>query len=145
MISKIYIRLFVWGFLLLQIACANQVMSRGHHSNCEIEDVQMIRDVLYFGRNKPTGDTVSDKEWQNFLDQVVTPKFPEGLTVVSARGQWKGQSNLVETEESEIVILFHSANEVSFKAVAELAQEYKRRFRQEAVLRERTAVCSRFY
>jgi hypothetical protein len=104
----------------------------------------MVRDVVYFGRNRPDGGIVSDAEWQAFLNEVVTPRFPAGLTVVDAVGQWKGATGVVEQERSEIVTLMHDGGPGARTAVAELAAEYKRRFRQEAVLRERTRTCARF-
>jgi hypothetical protein len=112
--------------------------------SCAIGDTALVRDVLYFGRNRPGGGTVTDGEWQSFLDQVLTPRFPAGLTVVAATGQWKGKSGLVEQERSEVVTVFHSGDEAARRAVMEAVVEYKRRFRQEAVLRERMPTCARF-
>jgi hypothetical protein len=112
--------------------------------SCAIGDTALVRDVLYFGRNRPVGGAVTDVEWQSFLDQVLTPRFPAGLTVVAATGQWKGKSGLVEQERSEVVTVFHSGDEAARRAVMEAVMEYKRRFRQEAVLRERMPTCARF-
>jgi hypothetical protein len=75
---------------------------------------------------------------------VLTPRFPAGLTVVAATGQWKGKSGLVEQERSEVGTGFHSGDEAARQAVMEAVVEYKRRFRQEAVLRERMPTCARF-
>ena len=111
---------------------------------CASGDTALVRDVVYFGRNRPDGGTVSDAEWQGFLDEVVTPSFPNGFTVVEATGQWKGQSGMVERERSEIVTVLHTGSEADRLAVAAVAGEYKRRFRQEAVLRERTTTCAHF-
>jgi hypothetical protein len=111
---------------------------------CARGDTALVRDVVYFGRNRPSGGSVSDAEWQEFLNQVVTPRFPAGLTVVEATGQWKGPSGVVEQERSEIVTLLHGGDETARRSVEEIATEYKRRFRQEAVLRERTPTCARF-
>jgi hypothetical protein len=111
---------------------------------CALGDTALVRDIVYFGRNRPGGGSVSDTEWQGFLNEVVTPRFPAGLTVVQATGQWKGQSGVVEQERSEIVTLLHAGDEGARRSVAEIAAEYKRRFQQEAVLRERTSTCARF-
>jgi hypothetical protein len=111
---------------------------------CALGDTALVRDIVYFGRNRPSGGSVSDTEWQGFLNEVVTPRFPAGLTVVQATGQWKGQSGVVEQERSEIVTLLHAGDEGARRSVAEIAAEYKRRFQQEAVLRERTSTCARF-
>jgi hypothetical protein len=113
-------------------------------SACATGDTGMVREVLYFGRNRPDGGTVSDTEWRAFLDDVVTPRFPAGLTVVDATGQWKGESGVVEQERSEIVTLLHDGGPAARQHVGEVTAEYKRRFHQEAVLRERMATCARF-
>jgi Protein of unknown function (DUF3574) len=111
---------------------------------CARGDTALVRDIVYFGRNRPGGGSVSDAEWQGFLNEVVTPRFPAGLTVVQATGQWRGQSGVVEQERSEIVTLLHAGDEAARRSVEAIAGEYKRRFQQEAVLRERTPTCARF-
>jgi hypothetical protein len=103
-----------------------------------------VREVIYFGRNRPGGGTVSDADWRQFLDEVFTPRFPAGLTIVEATGQWRGRSGVVEREASEVVTLLHSGNDAALRALGEVVGEYKRRFQQEAVLRERAPTCARF-
>jgi Protein of unknown function (DUF3574) len=49
---------------------------------------------LYFGLG-PADDPakgVSEGEWRTFLDQEVTPRFPDGLSVVDVYGQWQGKN-----------------------------------------------------
>ena len=141
----------VWVWTIA--GCASQAAPRAEPGpvapvwaapGCALGDTALVRDVIYFGRNRPDGGTVSDGEWQQFLNEAVTPKFPAGLTVVEATGQWRGQSGVVEQERSEIVTVFHAGDEAARQAVADVASEYKRRFRQEAVLRERSPTCARF-
>ncbi len=112
--------------------------------SCELGDSALVRDVVYFGRNKPVGGSVSDAEWQSFLTEVVTPRFPDGLTVVEGTGQWKGKNGVVERERSEVVTLLHNGKRAKRQAVVELIAEYKRRFQQEAVLHERMGTCAHF-
>jgi hypothetical protein len=133
------------GILAMAAACTAQP-SPGPVpvAACARGDTALVRDVVYFGRTRPSGGSVSDAEWQGFLNEVVTPRFPAGLTVVEATGQWKGQRGVVEQEHSEIVTLLHSGDDTARRSVAEIAAEYKRRFQQEAVLRERTPTCARF-
>jgi Protein of unknown function (DUF3574) len=113
-------------------------------ASCETGDAPLVRDVVYFGRNRPDGGIVTDVEWQRFLDEVVTPRFPAGLTVLSASGQWRGEKGAVEREQAQVLTVLHSGDEAARRAVAEVAGEYKRRFAQEAVLRERMTACTRF-
>jgi uncharacterized protein DUF3574 len=113
-------------------------------TSCALGDTALVRDVVYFGRNRPGGGSVSDADWKSFLDEIVTPRFPAGLTVIEATGQWQGRSGVVEQERSEVVMLLHAGDEAGRQAVAEIAANYKRRFDQESVLRERMPTCARF-
>ena len=136
---------FMIGAVVVMAACAGRASPTTTPSpSCAIGDTALVRDVIYFGRNRPGGGIVTDEEWQSFLDQVLTPRFPAGLTVVAATGQWKGKSGLVEQERSEVVTVLHSGDEAARRAVMEVVVEYKRRFRQETVLRERMPTCARF-
>jgi hypothetical protein len=51
----------------------------------------------------------------------------------------------VESERTEVVTLLHAADSASQRAIEEIAMEYKRRFDQEAVLRERLSACTRLF
>lgn len=104
------------------------------------------RDTLYFGRAIPAGGQVSDAEWGAFLDENVTPAFPQGLTVIDATGQWSGVQGVqggVVRERSKIVVLVHPRSEKDDAAITRIVGTYRLRFAQEAVLQERQAVCVR--
>src|SRR5262245_20034140 len=46
-----------------------------------------IRTELYFGTAKPDG-VVTDEEFHLFLDTEITPRFPDGLTLLKGDGQF---------------------------------------------------------
>jgi len=102
-----------------------------------------VQDTLYFGTAKPDG-TVTPEQWSEFLEKVVTPRFPQGLTVTEAHGQWQMQSGSIERERSYVVQIMHPDTPQSDTAVREIARTYKQQFRQEAVLRTRSPVCMAF-
>ena len=54
---------------------------------CGTLSAAKIRTTLYFGLSRPKG-SVSELEWQVFLRDEVTRRFPDGLTVWQAEGQW---------------------------------------------------------
>jgi Protein of unknown function (DUF3574) len=98
---------------------------------------QFIRTELYFGRNKPDGTEVSQKEFDKFLSGFVTERFPDGLTVLKGNGQFLNSEGDVERERSVVLILLYpvaARNEKSIK-IEEIREEYKTRFRQQSVLR----------
>jgi hypothetical protein len=103
-----------------------------------------VSDRLYFGRSMPGGATVAEGEWRAFVEQVVTPRFPDGLTMWHAEGQWRDQSGAIVREASFVLELIHPDHPDSDTAVREIADEYKRRFHQQSVMRVRTRVEASF-
>ena len=91
-------------------------------------------DRLFFGRNIPSGGTVSDAEWATFLAEVATPRLPH-FAVMRSEGQWRLADGEVEHEASFVLQIDHPAGEPSDSTFEAIAQEYRRRFRQEAVIR----------
>jgi Protein of unknown function (DUF3574) len=94
------------------------------------------RTELYFGSDKHDGTTVSEAEFMQFVDQEVTPRFPDGLTVLTGYGQFFDAEGVIEKERSMILILFYPlTNFDAGKRIQEIRDTYKRLFRQESVLR----------
>ena len=89
----------------------------------EVQD----RDTLYFGTNRP-GGVVSGGEWQLFVDEVITPRFP-GFTEWDAQGHWKS-----DREFTHVVEIVHPDRGANDAKIHEIIEEYKRRFQQESVL-----------
>lgn len=95
------------------------------------------RTELYFGRSIPNGGIVSDEQWEEFLLQTVTPRFPDGFTVFDARGQYRQQDGQVAKEPTKVLIFLYSAKArtASRRKIEEIRRAYVRQFRQESVLR----------
>lgn len=110
---------------------------------CPAGAERRMRDALYLGTATPDG-TVSAAEWDAFLRDIVTPRFPDGLTVVGAAGQWRGADGVVVREASYVLELVHAGDAASERAVREIAAAYKARFRQEAVMRATSPACVAF-
>lgn len=123
-------------FLLsLPIGCgATKAMECGRDGRAAIQE------VLYFGTQMPSG-YVMQEEWTQFLAEVVTPRFPEGLSSWSASGQWRSASGQIVREPSYVVSLIHPDDPTAHRAIQEITTAYKTRFQQEAVLRTRASTC----
>jgi Protein of unknown function (DUF3574) len=111
---------------------------------CGADERPMLRETLYFGRNRPGGSTVSDTEWRAFVDDAIVSRFPDGFTVVDAEGHWRSGDGAIEREVSQVVIVLHADDAASDAAVGAIVADYKRQFAQEAVLRERSPSCAKF-
>ena len=81
------------------------------------------------------GGMVSEEDWNRFVQNEITPRFPAGLTVVNAYGQWRGASGNVESEPSHLVIIFHVDDSQSNSRLEEIRSRYCAEFKQESVLR----------
>lgn len=98
---------------------------------------KFIRTELYFGRSKPDGSTVTDEEWDKFLTGVVTPRFPDGFTVLEGYGQFRDASGKIVKEKSLVLVLFYSSKlrKPTSQKIDEIRAAYKKEFEQESVLR----------
>ena len=100
----------------------------------------MTKAELYFGRAMPGGE-VSDSDWQRFADEEITPRFPDGLTIEDASGQWKGAAGPERERAKHVVIVVPGDASAKLDAIR---AAYKARFHQEAVLRFETRGCGSF-
>ncbi|HTE47556.1 MAG TPA: DUF3574 domain-containing protein [Gemmatimonadaceae bacterium] len=108
-------------------------------------DQVVLVDRLLFGRSIPGGGYVSDSAWISFLRDVVTPSFPSGFTVWRADGQWIDPRGALVGEPVMIVEVLHPRNELADSVFARVANEYRTRFRQDAVLRTTIDARTRLY
>ncbi len=107
-----------------------------------------IRTELYFGTTIPNdGGDVSDAEWNAFLDEEITPRFPDGLTVLEGYGQFLNSRGVIAEEDSIVLIIFYPGEfvEDSSAAIEEIRDAYETAFQQESVLRvDSEPVCVSF-
>ncbi len=72
--------------------------------------------------------------WEQFAAEEITPRFPEGFTVVEAAGQWQNSEGIIGREESRVLVLLTPNDPATRQAVQTVADAFKARFQQEAVL-----------
>ena len=104
-----------------------------------------VSDRLFFGRAIPTGGEVTEAQWAAFVEEMITPRFPNGFTIYRGDGHWKGDDGASVNEKTCIVELTHPLDDASEHAIDEIAATYRKRFAQDAVLRVRTPVAMKFY
>lgn len=94
------------------------------------------RTELYFGSEKPDGSEVTEKEFEQFVDEEVTPSFPDGLTLLTGEGQFRDSSGDIVEEPSHVLILLHPPDDTEANGeIEEIREDYKSDFEQESVLR----------
>jgi hypothetical protein len=88
----------------------------------------IVADLL-FGRSH-----VSEAGWSRFLAAEVTPRFPDGFTVLDGSGQWRALGGTkIARERSKVVMIAMppgADNDAKLQAVIDA---YKTRFKQQSV------------
>lgn len=135
-------RFNIFLFLIVLSGCHASKLEQ--YSLCPNGHNSYIKNTLYFGLAIPSGGTVSKKSFTEFLKREVTPIFPEGFTVLEARGQWRGNDGKIVEEPSKALVFLSPASESKDSALLEIIEKYRKKFKQEAVLWERDLSCVKF-
>lgn len=105
----------------------------------------MVETQLYFGMSKPSGALVSEREWQAFVAAEITPKFPEGFSVLDGAGFWRdAKTQKTISEKSKVVVRMHAAGSGANAEIGAIVTAYKTQFQQDAVMRVDRPVCAQF-
>ncbi len=87
-----------------------------------------------FGRNIGGKLGVTEGRWSQFLEREIAPRFPDGLTVVDAAGQWRdAKTGRLIREPSKMVTVVVVQDAALSEKIEAIADAYKRRFRQDSV------------
>jgi hypothetical protein len=93
---------------------------------------------LYFGlgpADRPE-QGVSEAKWRAFLDREVTPRFPDGLSVVEVYGQWQGAKETVpERLRSKLLIVDYQDSKENRDKVEAIRLAWKKLTGDQSVLR----------
>ena len=89
---------------------------------------------LMFGRNIGARIGVSEDDFSRFVDREIMSRFPSGLTVFNAAGQWRHEaSNKIVREPSKVAQIVLPGRVDDIARLNEIVQAYKTRFKQHSV------------
>ena len=91
---------------------------------------------LVFGRSSdnPAHPSVTEADFTHFLDEEVTPRFPDGLTVIDAQGRWSAPAGPAVHEQSKMVMIVLPGRADDRRKLDQVRDAYKRRYDQQSVL-----------
>ena len=99
---------------------------------------------LFMGRGVDGVELVSDDDWEAFLADTITPRFPDGLSVIDVAGQG-GSGDAVDRERTKMLLVLAPLDDAAaLDRINEIGAEYKQRFSQNSVLRVITEACVAF-
>lgn len=99
---------------------------------------------LVFGRVSSEGPGVSEADFAHFLDQEVSPRFPDGLTIVDAQGRWTPPAGSAIHEPSKMVMIVLRGLPDDLAQLDAIREAYKRRYHQQSVLLMTRSACVSF-
>ena len=99
---------------------------------------------LVFGRNEGARLAVSEDDWRRFIDEEVTPRFPDGLSVMDVQGQWRAPGGALVREPSKIIYLVLDGGPDDPAKITHIRDSYKTRFHQKSVLLVSQKACVSF-
>jgi hypothetical protein len=115
-----------------------------HPQICPQGQTRATTAELVFGRNVGPALAVSDQDWRRFIDEDVTPRFPDGFSVIDGQGQWRGSNGAIVHEPSKVLFLVLDGGPDDPAKIAGIRDAYKRRFHQESVLLVTHAGCASY-
>lgn len=100
-----------------------------------------VRSELYFGAGAEATDgragahAIDEVRWRAFLDAEVTPRFPDGLTVFEAYGQWRyrGEPD-PERQRARVLVILHEDSPQRRADIEAIRLAWKRATGQQSVL-----------
>ena len=97
---------------------------------------------LYFGRETAKGGEVSEADWAKFLADEVTPRFPDGLSVLDVAGQARDPSGRIARERTKLLVVVLFDAPAHLPKVQAIVDAYNKHWGQHGVFRTEHAVCA---
>ena len=124
---------FVRPFLAIVLTSAFVGGAQAQSGECRTGKPQQVAELM-FGRKIGDRIAVSEAAWARFVDREITPRFPDGLSIIDARGQWRDTArNKIVREPSKLVQIVLPGKAEDDQRLAEIADAYKKKFQQQSV------------
>jgi hypothetical protein len=120
--------------VVLLAAGSGYLLAQEPAAACQGKQQPKLTAELMFGRDIGHRIGVSEAAWAGFLAGEVTPRFPDGLTVVDAVGQWRDpDSGRIVREPSKLVVIVLPGKADDQARLDAVVRAYKRQFHQQSV------------
>lgn len=101
-------------------------------SACPAGQAQLRTAQLFLSAKPPV--RISDSDIRKFVDAEVTPRFPDGVTVVDGGGQWRGDENRLIREAAKVVMIVLPERGDPARRVEAVRSAYRTKFHQDSVV-----------
>jgi hypothetical protein len=118
----------------LNLATAPPVVAQTAEPSCSGALHPRLVAELLFGRDVGRRIGVSESAWSRFVARELTPRFPDGLTVTDAIGQWRDAASgqIVREPAKKVEIVMPGSGDDQTRLAAAV-KAYKKEFHQRSV------------
>lgn len=101
-------------------------------AGCPAGQSQMRTAQFFLGAKPPA--KLNDRDLRRFVDREVTPRFPDGVTVLEGGGQWKGADNRLMREAAKMVLIVLPDSGDGHARVEAVRTAYRVQFKHDPVV-----------
>jgi hypothetical protein len=135
------LRLALSAVVLLSLAACATMRPQ---ASCPAGQQRLRTAQLFFGHRVADEPKVSEAAFHRFVDEELTPRFPDGLTILDGGGQWRGPENKMIREASKVVLIVLPGRGDAGQQIEAVRTAYKTRFHQDSVLLITQPACVAF-
>lgn len=130
-----------FGGIILTVALALAGCATVQPRPCPVGQERLRTAQLFFAPETDGRSHISDADFRKFADEELTPRFPDGLTILNGGGQWRGSESQLIREASKVVLIVLPTKGDAGARIEAARRAYKKRFRQESVMLVTQASC----
>jgi hypothetical protein len=142
-LPSLHLRVIAIAAGIFMLAGSLPALGQGLACHAPAQPMQQIE--LMFGRNIGARLGVNEAAFSRFLAAEVTPRFPDGISVIDATGQWRDKDRMRLVREPSRIVVIVTANDATvYEKVDAIVAIYKKRFHQRSVGVITGMVCAAF-
>lgn len=115
--------------VLALLGCASE------RESCLLDSQQPMTVLeLFFGRDIPGREPLTDREWSEFAASVVAKEFPDGFTVTDGDGEWRDPATKTITRERTKILTVAAPRSPDLASrISRIREAYGHMYRQTSV------------
>jgi hypothetical protein len=128
-------------FVVLLCGCASLRPHEQQQAACPAGQERLRTAQLFFGQRVEGQPWVSETQFRRFVEEELTTRFPDGLTVLEGGRQWKGDENREIRDAAKVVLIVLPKDGDAQNRLQAVQAAYKVRFNQDSVLKVTPPAC----
>jgi len=109
--------------------------------SCPVGQISQQTAQLYFGGMFGPASKISETQFRKYVEEELTPRFPDGLTVLDGGRQWRGEENKAIREAAKVVLIVLPKTHAAQSRINAARSAYWSRFHQDAVVEVMPPAC----